>query len=125
MMAPHELFVPRRVGVCGSSKDLPPEAVLFCEAVGEQLANQSNVVIVSGGSRWREGASEDNLAAHWHIVNAAAEQVRRISGAEQVEQRIETVVSDQVAKGTYFNIGSSRRARGKTREARRFSFVQA
>ena len=97
-MAPHELFVPRRVGVCGSSKDLPPEAVLFCEAVGEQLANQSNVVIVSGGSRWREGASEDNLAADWHIVNAAAEQVRRISGAEQVEQRIETVVGDQLQK---------------------------
>jgi hypothetical protein len=128
-MTPHKLFAPRRIGVCGSSRDLSPGAVLFCKAVGTQLATEPHVVIVSGGSRRRGGTRKDNLATDWHIVNAAAEAIRRRAGLEQIEEQIETVVStvvsDDIGKDELFNIGSLRRARGKTREARRFSFVRS
>src|SRR5262249_9355751 len=67
----------------------------------------------------------DNLATDWHIVNAAAGEVRRRKGAEAVDQQIETVRSHDVATTEFFSIGTSRRARGKTREARRFSFVRS
>jgi hypothetical protein len=72
---PHKLFAPRRIGVCGSSKDLPAEAVWFCESVGRRLATEAHVVIVSGGSRKRDDVAEGNLATDWHIVNAAAEAI--------------------------------------------------
>lgn len=125
-MAPHKLFRPRRIGVCGSSKDLSPEAVLFCEAVGTQLAKETKVVIVSGGTRTREDAQEgDLLAADWHIVKAAEQEITMHGGLEQVVQQIETVVSDDTGENTSFHIGSSLRARGKTRETRRFSFVRS
>jgi hypothetical protein len=124
-MTPHKLFAPRRIGVCGSSKDLPAEAVWFCESVGRRLATEAHVVIVSGGSRKRDDVAEGNLATDWHIVNAAAEAIQRAGRPEQVEAQIETVVGDDLGKGGYFSMGAHRRARGRTREARRFSFVRS
>jgi hypothetical protein len=107
-------------------------AVPFCVAIGHELAKQENVVIVSGGARRRAGASPDDLAADWHIVNAAEQEIRRHFGPDAVDQRIETVVtgapgiaSSSSAKDEKFQIGSLRRARGKTREARRISFVKS
>jgi predicted Rossmann-fold nucleotide-binding protein len=131
-MTSGKLFVPRRVGVCGSSQGLPLAAVPFCVAIGRELAKQENVVIVSGGARRRAGPNQDDLAADWHIVNAAEQEIRRRSGPDAVDQRIETVVTGDPsmappnsAKDEKFHIGTLRRARGKTREARRISFVKS
>src|SRR5262245_66503793 len=106
-MVPHKLFAPRRIGVCGSSRDLSQTAVAFCRAVGTELAATDYVIIVSGGTHQREGATPDNLATDWHIVNAAAGEVRRRKGAEAVDQQIETVRSHDVATTEFFSIGTS------------------
>jgi hypothetical protein len=119
-----KLFSARRVGVCGSSKELPATAIPFCEAAGAELAKHEHVVIVSGGSRQRPNTGDQDLATDWHIVNAAV-QVMRCSGPGRIEERVETVLSDPVASKEYFIMGTLRQARGKTREARRFSFVRS
>ncbi len=113
--------------MCGSSVDLPKEAIPFCLAVGAELALDEKVVIVSGGTRKRKGFGEDNLAADWHMVSAAERAIRERSGAGAVNDRIETVLGDETSSspGESFHIGTLHRARGKTREARRFSFVRS
>jgi predicted Rossmann-fold nucleotide-binding protein len=123
-MEAHKLFVPRRIGVCGSSKDLSEEAVSFCKAVGEELGKEDNVVIVSGGTKKRKDATgENNLAADWYIVDAARRAIEQNSSPERIAERIETVVSRD-PKAEYFDIGSKTMSRGKTSQARRFSFVR-
>lgn len=131
-MASNQLFEPRRVGVCGSSKGLPPTAVPFCVAIGRELAKQENVVIVSGGTRQRFGTDQNDLAADWHIVNAAEHEIREHLTPDEVDRRIETVVAASATrafsdsdKDERFQIGTLKRARGKTREARRISFVKS
>jgi len=121
-MRAHKLFAPRRVGVCGSSRGLPREAVTFCEGVGARLAEEPQVVIVSGGSKRRSGAAEDDLSADWYIVSAAE---RGLSADMVTEDRIETVFSDEGGTTEHFYTGSSRSARGKTSQARRFAFVRS
>ena len=115
---------------------MPSAAVTFCEAVGIELAKNENVVIVSGGSYRRTSTGNDDLATDWHIVNAAERDIRERFGADAVDQRIETVVTNEVNTSSantsdedtahhQFRIGTLKRARGKTREARRFSFVRS
>src|SRR3974390_3810163 len=96
----NKLFVPRRVGVCGSSKGLPPTAIPFCVAIGRELAKQKDVVIVSGGTRRRAGTNQDDLAADWHIVNAAEQEIREHFTPDEVDRRIETVVAGSTARDT-------------------------
>jgi predicted Rossmann-fold nucleotide-binding protein len=123
-MSSHRLFARRRVGVCGSSKGLPPAAVVFCQAAGSELAKHDNIVIVSGGTRKRAGTPPEDLAADWHIVSAAEHGIR---GQDAIDRRIETVVISGVDEldDERFQIGTLKPARGKTREARRFSFVRS
>lgn len=126
-MSNHRFFAQRRVGVCGSSKGLPPAAVVFCQAAGSELAKNDNIVIVSGGTRKRAGTPPEDLAADWHIVSAAEHEIRRRCGQDAIDERIETVVISGVDQldDERFQIGTLRPARGKTREARRFSFVRS
>jgi hypothetical protein len=124
-MKADKLFVPRRIGVCGSSTDLSEGAVSFCKAVGKELGKEVNAVIVSGGSKKRKDAGEGNLAADWYIVEAAAAAIRLNSGPDRIAERIEAVLSEDFDTTTRFDIGSKRMSRGKTRETRRFSFVRA
>jgi hypothetical protein len=92
--------------------------------VGTELAKYDHVVIVSGGSRHTPKASDQDLATDWYIVNAAVQEMRR-SGPGRVEERIETVLSTANTTEESFIIGTLRQARGKTRDARRFSFVRS
>jgi hypothetical protein len=133
-MTPEKLFAPRRVGVCGSSKSLSQPGIEFCTALGIELANMNDIVIVSGGSRKRAGTDENDLATDWYIVSSVERQLRETSGPEAIDSRIETVVIDASSASSIgskssqdglFQIGALRRARGKTREARRISFVKS
>jgi predicted Rossmann-fold nucleotide-binding protein len=126
-MASHKLFAPRRVGVSGSSHGLPQVAVLLCQAVGSELAKNDNVLIVSGGTKRQLKAGSDDLAADWHIVNTAQKEILNQWGTDAIYQRIETVVTGEVgsSKSETFHIGRATRTRGKTNEARRFSFVRS
>lgn len=125
-----KLFAPRRVDVCGSSKGLPQAAVEFCVSIGGELAKIENVVIVSGSALRRAGTDQNDLATDWHIVNAAEQDLRERFGPDAIDARIETVVADDPTAlspsiksqpDEQFHIGTLRRARGKTREARRIS----
>jgi hypothetical protein len=131
-MTGHRLFAPRRVGVCGSSEGLPAAAVLFCKEAGEELSKDKNVIITSPGAKRVTGKTHDDLAADWHIVNAAEEELKRTFGAQALWQRIETVFSDKCGEmdenkpiAEYFQKGTLTRALGNTREARNFSFVKS
>lgn len=117
-----ELIAPRTIGVCGSSRGLPPEAIPFCGALGRRLARDSRARIVSGGTKQRSGAREGDLAADWLIVSAACDAL----SPDVVSERIVTVIRDESGSSgtTSFRIGAERRARGKTGEARRISFVR-
>ena len=120
-MTANKRLEPRRIGVCGSSRDLPAGAEEFCAAAGAALAKADNVVIVSAGTRRRRDEREDNLATDWYVVSAAK---RAMTRPEEVDERIETVMGDGPSGSERFGIGASPRARGKTPEARRFSFVR-
>lgn len=115
----------RRVGVCGGSKGLSEPATVFCEAVGDALAKADNVVIVSGGTRQSERSSGKNdLAAEYYVVSAAERTLCMLGREASVKERIMTVVTDNSAPERTFQIGAVRHPRGKTSEARRFSFVR-
>lgn len=126
-MAPHKLFAPRRIGVSGSSYGLPQAAVALCQAVGSELAKNQNVLIVSGGTRRQLRAGTDDLAADWHIVNIAQQEILKRWGPDAIYERIETVVTGKTdtSKTETFQIGRATPTRGKTNEARRFSFVRS
>ena len=110
-----------RIGVCGSSKGLPDAAVDLCRALGRRLARVPDLVIVSGGTKQREGVSDEDLAADWHIISAAEAEL----APDAVLDRIATMVRADVTKTTSFGVGTRRYARGKTGEARRIQFIRS
>jgi predicted Rossmann-fold nucleotide-binding protein len=116
------LYSFRRVGVCGGSKGLPSSAAGLCRAIGRRLARETTVAIVSGGTKRRKRAiGRDDFAAEWFVVSAAEREI----ASEHIDERIFTVVTDDDgAASSRFRIGSPLRARGKTSEARRISFVR-
>ena len=126
-MMSHKLFAPRRIGVSGGSYRLPQAAVALCRAVGSELAKIDNVIIVSGGTRRQLKAGTNDLAADWHIVNTAQEEILKHWGPDAIYERIETVVTGEIdpSKTETFQIGRATPTRGKTNEARRFSFVRS
>ena len=89
------------------------------------------MVIVSGGTKQRHrpgtDRAEHDFAVDWHIVNTAEREIRAHSGSDVVARRIETVVIDagDTPAAEQFRIGTSRYPRGKTSEARRFTFVKS
>ena len=124
MEAPRLLSL-RKVGVCGSSKGLKKQAIAFCGAIGDTLAKADNVVIVSGGTKLSKNPRPTDYAAEWYVVSAAERTLRELPEHPSVNKRIVTVVTDEDStEGNTFRIGTVRHPRGKTREARRFSFVR-
>jgi predicted Rossmann-fold nucleotide-binding protein len=115
-----KLFQPRCIGVCGKSYGLEPEAVSFCRALGRRLARDSLVTIVSGGAKHRSSAPANDFAADWWIVSTAQSAMRK----EEVFERVITVVREEQSDDAGFRIGTEQRARGRTGEARRISFVR-
>jgi predicted Rossmann-fold nucleotide-binding protein len=122
-MSTHKLLAPRRIGVCGSSRGLSSEAIQFCQFVGERLAAYATVCVVSGGTRRSSKASEDDLAADWYLVRAAESAIAAITPDALID-RIETVLTEGWRADLSFSVGKTQRARGKTGEARRFSFIR-
>ncbi len=108
--------------MCGSSKGLPAAAGDLCKAIGRRLARITNVTIVSGGTKRRKSAfGADNFAADWFVVSAARAEI----AADLILERIVTVARDDGGpESTRFSIGAAQRARGRTSEARRISFVR-
>lgn len=115
-----KLFQPRCIGVCGTSHGLTQEAVTFCRGLGRRLASDSLVTVVSGGAKHRVDAPEGDFAADWWIVSTAQAAMNK----EEVSERVITVVREDQAKDSGFRIGKEQRARGRTSEARRISFVR-
>jgi nucleoside 2-deoxyribosyltransferase len=113
-------FAPRRIGICGSSAGLQPEAALFCQAIGEHLGSKRNVIIVNRGIKRRSSSGRStNLAADFHFVEGAK---RKISGQDQ-GQRIETYINDDDDSKELFREGRILVARGQSSEARRFYMI--
>lgn len=127
-----------RIGVIGSSHQLPIQGAEMCEAIGARLAQEPTVLIVHGGLKRRSQADALSLAADWYYVEGARSVLRKDAGL-----RLETVLpepdltSDTVnatrpskeerddASAEMFIEGNLRRIRGRTREARRFGFVNS
>jgi predicted Rossmann-fold nucleotide-binding protein len=119
-MTPQALFSPRKIGVCGSSKELSREGAAFCNALGRRLAAAERIKIVSGGTKKRLGTAKDDFAADWLIISAA----QKAMNPGLVPERIVTVVRDDASGTMGFTAGAETRARGRTSEARRISFVR-
>src|SRR5262245_8527396 len=94
-MSREGLFTRRKIGVCGSSKELPPAAIPLCEALGARLARDRFAVIVSGGTLRRLSAPPNDLSADWHMVSAATKALGGDPEAPgpELDERIETVLS--------------------------------
>ena len=106
--------------MCGASKGLTQRAIRLCRAVGERLAREPLVRIVSGGTKKRSRSVEGDFAADWWIVSAAEARLR----PSILQERIVTLVEDDQNEQTRFRKGAEERARGKTSEARRIAFVR-
>jgi hypothetical protein len=121
-----------RIGVIGSSHDLPDDAAEMCAAIGQRLMETGTVKVVHGGLRKRSDAS--TLAADWHFIRGA----RNVSGWRR---RVETILPESGAAGEFggglekheqddwqaevFVEGALNRTKGRTRESRRFSFISS
>lgn len=124
-MVRSNLFVRRRIGLCGESGNLPAPATELCEEIGPALIQEPNVLLVTagakGGSRPRQAPAP--FAANWYYIVGA----RRALAAQgrQEGDRVETVLpaGSELAE-RYFEAGIVRLARGRTREAWHFSFVR-
>jgi hypothetical protein len=83
--------------------------------VGIELAKNDNVVIVSGGTKRQLKSDVNDLAADWHIVNTAQEEILKRCGTDAVYQRIETVVTGEIdpTKAETFQIGRATRTRAE------------
>jgi hypothetical protein len=118
------VFAKRRIGLCGESGRLRPDAASLCEAVGEALVTEPNVLLVTAGAKgsWL-GRTTMIYSADWHYIVGARRRLEQLSQSER--DRIETVLPDaaEPAEG-YFEAGVVHRARGRTPEARRFLFVR-
>jgi predicted Rossmann-fold nucleotide-binding protein len=117
------VLVPRHIGVCGSSKGLSEAAAAFCECLGRSLAEHTNLVIASGGTKKRSMPAmpeHSAYAADWHIVSAALQVIPKAKHAE----RIQTFLMPEGEMDGYFEAGTRRQPRGRTGQARRFSFVR-
>src|SRR5262245_9802973 len=116
------LYSSRKIGVCGSSRNLPKGAVEFCKALGARLAAEPHMVIVASGTgRSRLHKIMDDYAAEYHIVKAAEHAL--LAGKADVSKRIITVVREDLSDTSAFRVGTLRHPRGKTSEARRIAFV--
>ena len=114
------LVARRKIGVCGSSKELKPDALRFCEALGERLGARAEVRIVSGGTKTRRDVQPGDCAAEWWIVGAAVKAMPRAA----IFDRVVTVVREDDPDSASFKIGLEQHPRGKTGEARRIAFVR-
>jgi hypothetical protein len=90
-MAASRFDSPRRIGVCGSSKELSTEAADFCRALGRALGRREFVTIVSGGTKRRAGPASNGLAADWLIIEAAVGTMT----PDLIRERIVTVVREK------------------------------
>ncbi len=132
-------FTHWRVGVCGSSHNLPAMAEEMCEALGEQLGARPTVKVVHSGLKRRSGAKPGTFAADWHFIEGVRRTMR-----QSADERIETMLadSDTASPGTIsvaaegikastevgaetFVEGRVVQIRARNREARRFRFVNA
>ena len=127
-----------RVGVVGTSHRLPTAAARMCELLGECLVRERTVLLVHGGLKRRSQEDSTNLAADWHFVEGARRCLQ-----QNRDERIETVLPEpdlDASTPTFsgrpgregddphaemFIEGALRRIKGRTREARRFGFVNS
>lgn len=105
------LLARRRIGVCGSSSLLARGATEFSKNIGRALARAGNVTIVSGSIK--PHAAEG-------IVAAAA--MADMTTEQAADRMIWFMDGGQTNPGDI--VGRLERARGKTSEARRISFVR-
>src|SRR5215813_6485698 len=94
----NRLYVPREIGVCGSSNDLDEDGVKFCEALGRRLALDRSVVIVSSGTMQHKNPKDNDFAAEWHIVKTAVE-VLEANKIDSVFDRIVTIPRRDESEG--------------------------
>lgn len=139
-MSAERFFKRWRIGVCGSSHNLPEPAAQMCEAIGEELGRVRNVKIVHSGLKRRAGARGGTYAADWHFIEGA----RRTVGTAAHRERIETMIADSdragpqnisveaegieaepESEGELFFEGEIRQVRARNRTARRFRFVSS
>lgn len=139
MSASTTYFSHWRIGVCGSSHDLPPMAEEMCEAIGEQLGALATVKVVHSGLKRRAGAKPGTFAADWHFIEGVRRTMR-----QPADDRIETILAEyDVAGPGAMNVDAGNRQldpqsgaemfiagrvvqyKARNREARRFRFVNA
>ena len=115
-----EFFAPRRIAVCGSSIGLRPETAKFCEAIGEYLGSEPNLIVVNRGiKRKTKPGRSSGFAADFHFIEGAK---RQISSQDRL-QRIETYVNDRDTSDELFLEGCVLQAKGQSSEACRFYMI--
>jgi predicted Rossmann-fold nucleotide-binding protein len=105
----------RRVGAVGGSRITALNAT-FCELLGEQLAREEGLVIVTGG---RQGA--DAPAADACIIEGARRYLHEKGIAE--DSRLETLIPKGESTGL-FRAGRIHEVKNVTRQSRRFALVR-
>ncbi|MFH1680843.1 MAG: hypothetical protein ABIH26_09395 [Candidatus Eisenbacteria bacterium] len=113
---------PRRLTVSGGSV-LSDRSKSFCAALGEALAGQAGLVVVTGGLRALT-ASPEEPAAEWLALNAMTRELDR--RGIPPEERVETLLPGRDWEGAdRFRIGRVVVLRNRSPQSRRFSLVSS
>lgn len=118
----HWALRPRRIGIFGGSR-ISARNADFCVKLGNQLAGEDGLIIVSGGFKCFKD-DPGRPSADWTIVTGALERLKR--DRLRSKKRIETLLpEDDLPNIERFEAGETIILHHRTPQARRFALVNA
>jgi hypothetical protein len=114
-------FASRRVAVSGGRFGLGPKAASFCEAIGEHLGLNPNIVLLNRGIKRGDKSTEpEDCGTEYYVISGAIRHIAR----EHREARIETCVNTNgptsySLKGAFFPLaGEAHKPDGSSSSAK-------
>jgi nucleoside 2-deoxyribosyltransferase len=117
----YPLFKPKHVGICGGTK-LKQENALFCQYLGTELAQEENLIIMTGG--FKNIKSKDQIPSADYSTILGVNKI--ITDKNLLESRVETLIPDPKYENPEierFYSGKKIVLENKSLQARRFMLV--
>jgi len=116
------VYSKKRIGICGGRSVEKKDVGKFCYELGKKLAENDNYILVSAGYKTD---TETKCSVDWFTIKGAVDYLKNKDKSDKIETRIETILPDDEYSETKFKEGNIIKLHGKTRQARRFSFVSS
>jgi len=116
----HHIFKKRRVAICGGTQ-ITRENALFCKFLGQELAREENIIIMTGGFKYF--TTDPGIpSGDYSVIQGVSVYFQ----GKIPEGKVETLNPDPTFEGKNierFSTGTSIVLKNKTLQARRFTLV--